>query len=173
MTDTSRQTPVDPAAQAAADSTRQGKYVAYVVTVVLIAAVGLTVVLAFHYPKSSSTTAVLEVVVPIFTAAIGVVVGSSAGHLAGSAGKGIVQTQLNSTKSKLDVIRAEMLHVGPNTTSLFEDMKAQFPSRALDPHLTIRTDGDARVEDRVASMPAMDDITLRIGRIQGVLQDPS
>jgi hypothetical protein len=87
---------------------KQTKLIVYVMTLVILVIAGLTLILAFHYPSGSDTTSVLGVVVPIFTAGIGVLVGGGAGVAAGAAGKQSTQAKLTTSTDTMTSLLDQM-----------------------------------------------------------------
>jgi hypothetical protein len=71
------------------------------VVIVLACLLVATLVIVFHYSKASTTTSVLGVVIPVFTALIGAALGTGAGAVAGAAGKKSSDQQLATANKKL------------------------------------------------------------------------
>ncbi len=151
---------------------------AYVVTLAVVVIAVLAIVLAFHYAKSSQTTSVLGVVVPLFTAVIGVAVGGGAGALAGSAGKRGVQRQLSSATTRLTSIQEEMGVLRPSIATIFGSLASGLESPAGTTRLASRVtrqraDGTSHDEERVITeYDQLAQVTSSLGRIDGLLSEP-
>lgn len=133
----------------------------------ILASIALTLTLAFHYPTSSDTTSVLGVVVPIFTAVIGVIVGGGAGLATGSAGKKAVQDDLDDSTNKVHTARSELDALDAAVTKVFATIKQNLTSRQGSLKLFAAPLGD---DQPVADLEEMDQITSSIAHIKGTLE---
>lgn len=173
--------PKDPAREKSEDEAARTQVLlaAYVVTLAVVVIALLAIILAFHYAKASQTTSVLGVVVPLFTAVIGVAVGGGAGALAGSAGKRGVQRQLSSATTRLTSIETEMGVLRPGIATIFANLASGLESPAGTTQLASRvarqgTDGTSHDEERVITeYGQLAQVTSSLGRIEGLLAEPT
>jgi hypothetical protein len=127
----------------------------------------LTLVLTFHYPTASDTTSVLGVIVPIFTAVIGVIVGGGAGLATGSAGKGAVQHDLDTSNSKIESAQRELNSLDTKIAGAFDTIRQNLTSRQGSLKLVASPDSG---NEPIADLSELDGISSSIAHIQGILQ---
>lgn len=100
------------------------------VVIVLACLLAATLVIVFHYPKAGTTTSVLGVVIPVFTALIGAALGTGAGAVAGAAGKKTSDQQLATANQKLSTIHQQAKTLQARQATVFGAMKTGLASPA-------------------------------------------
>jgi hypothetical protein len=145
----------------------QLQLIAYVVTLCVLGVVILTLVLVFHYAKASDATSVLAVVIPIFTAVIGVLVGGGAGAAAGSAGKKAVQDDLAATKNKMEIARNNVNQLQGLYQTLATNLQTNLSTVSRSSALLLEPREGSQA---VVQFSHIDDINNKIGEINGLLQ---
>lgn len=154
-------------ASSSAMSSRQIWLIAYVVSIAVIGVVLLTLILAFHYTTAADASSVLGVVIPIFSAVIGVVVGGGAGVAAGSAGRKSLQDNLTATKGKVDSAKTQMVELEAMVKKLLEQMQQHLSSPPGVGALTVDLTEDS---PHVVEFTQVDNITSKLGHIKGLLE---
>jgi len=148
-------------------SPRQLLLAVYCVTVAVAAVVGLTLVTVFHYSTSTDAASVLGVVIPVFTAVIGVAVGGGAGAAAGSAGKKAAQKETASARTKLAAAKLLTAEVSKNYEQHAELLTTSLPSGPASRFLTTTVNGEAH---NVADSTKMTEISRQLGYLEGILE---
>ena len=151
-------------------STLEGKQtllVAYVASLAIVGAFLLTLILAFHYATAADTTSVLGVVIPIFSAVIGAVLGGGAGVVAGAAGKKSAQASLAATQSKVESAKAQMKELEDMVKKTFEQMQQNLSSAPGVPAFTLAPQLDSV---HIAEFADLDNINSKMGHIKGLLE---
>jgi hypothetical protein len=148
-------------------TTKQSWLVAYVVSISVLGVVLLTLILAFHYTKAADATSVLGVVIPKFSAVIGVVVGGGAGVAAGSAGKKSVQDNLTATQNKVESAKTQMNQLEDMVKKVFEQMQQNLSSSPGVGALTLGPNLDST---HVADFGDLDSINSKMGHVKGLLE---
>jgi hypothetical protein len=125
--------------------------------------VTLTLVLAFHYATSKDTTSVLGVVIPIFSAIIGLVAGGSAGLATGSAGKKATQAALNTASAALKTKDDATRELAPRVRVLVEGTREN--TGMLDSLRFVRA-GTATAQSNATGAQHLDEILVNLGRLE-------
>jgi hypothetical protein len=146
---------------------QQLQLIAYVVTLIVVAAVLVTLILSFHYRRSSDATSVLSVIAPIFTALIGVVLGGGAGIAAGSAGKRAVRGELNVANGRLDRAKTKMRSVEALYQPLAAKLQTNLDSRSGSEELSYVA-GDRT--HSVVKLKELDEINSQLSELKGILE---
>ncbi len=141
--------------------------IAYVVTLCVVGVMVLTLFLVFHYAKASEATSVLAVVIPIFSAVIGVLVGGGAGAAAGSAGKKAVQNDLTTARNKMEIARRNVDQLHGLYRALASNLQTNLSTVTRSSALLLEPRDDAQV---VVQFADVDAINAKIGEIDGLLQ---
>jgi hypothetical protein len=132
----------------------------------------LTLVLAFHYPKSSDTTSVLGVAIPALTAIIGVVLGGGAGNVVGSAGKSAIQTDLTRANAVLSSAGAEVQTLSNQVSQLFGGLKQNLASPAGESRLLLGSTTTTSADAPGINIMDLDAVSAGLERLRTLCEIP-
>lgn len=132
----------------------------------------LTLVLAFHYPKSSDTTSVLGVAIPALTAIIGVVIGGGAGNAVGSAGKSAIQTDLTRANAVLNSAGSEVQVLSNQVNHVFGQLKQNLASPAGESRLVLGSTTTVGPDAPGINIKDLDVVLAGLERVRTLCQVP-
>jgi hypothetical protein len=143
---------------------------------VLALVFSLTMVMVFHYPQASDTTAVLGVVLPTLTLVLGGIAGSGAGRAVGSAGKQQVQQNLDVADRKLTSASEESVYLITTIAPMTSRLRSRLVSPPGRSHLmlyggqSIEGQVDWAQEEPLADLEELDKVTASLARLQTLLE---
>lgn len=149
------------------DPRRQLLLAAYLATLVVAAVVGLTLTLAFHYTAASDASSVLGVVIPVFTAAIGLAVGGGAGVAAGTSAKLAAQRETKAANAKLAAAKKTTTELSQHFQSHASRLTTALPKP---PQGRLYTMSLSNEDVAVADTGEVAEIQHKLGVLEGLLE---
>ena len=119
----------------------------------------LTLILAFHFQSATDTTAILGAIIPIFTAVVGILVGTKAGQAAGTAAKKSSDNYLLTANDLTQTLSQQI-------AATHGAIKTKLSKRSGSSDLSLRVQD---VEYPIVQDSEFEGISTTVAKLQGVL----